>query len=134
MPTEATTDSQQQFDYQNWKSLKRELAALDILNSAHIISPVEFVKTKHHCYAIKEYANGGTVAQLLNYRGKVAVDGSGQQSQMFGKRLSELETKQVMRAVIGAITDVYEAGLAIWDLDTETLLLQIGPELAQPSV
>lgn len=47
---------------QNWKAIKRELAALDILASDFVISPEEFVKTKHHCYIVKEYANGGSVA------------------------------------------------------------------------
>ena len=46
----------------NWKSLKRELAAVDIVGSDHLIAPMEFVKTKHNCYVVKEYANGGTLA------------------------------------------------------------------------
>ena len=49
--------------------MKRELAALDILASDQVIQPEEFVKTKHHCYIVKEYANGGSLAQLLLYRG-----------------------------------------------------------------
>ena len=55
-------------DYTNWKVIKRELAALDILSSPHIVIPEEFVKTKHHCYLVKEYVNGGTLSQLLLYR------------------------------------------------------------------
>ena len=42
--------------------MKRELTALDIVESDHVIRPVEFVKTKKHCYVIKEYANGGSLA------------------------------------------------------------------------
>ena len=53
--TDASTHS-------NWKAMKRELAALDILASDHVIQPEEFVKTKHHCYIVKEYANGGSLA------------------------------------------------------------------------
>ena len=33
--------------------------------------------------------------------------------------------------VIGALNDLYEADLAVWDLSPETLLLSIGPEIAQ---
>ena len=47
------------------------MSALDILNSAYVIGPEEFVKTKHHCYVVKEFANGGTLAQLLLYRSQV---------------------------------------------------------------
>ena len=47
---------------QMWKSIRREQAALDILSSDFVILPEEFVKTKHHCYLVKEYANGGTLA------------------------------------------------------------------------
>ena len=72
-------------DYTNWKVIKRELAALDILSSPHIVIPEEFVKTKHHCYLVKEYVNGGTLSQLLLYRSQVNV---GQQRK---KRLSEQE-------------------------------------------
>lgn len=49
-------------DYSNWKALKRELSALDIVDCDNIVRPEEYVKTKHHCYVVKEYANGGTVA------------------------------------------------------------------------
>ena len=63
-----TDDNTEQTDYTRWKVIKRELAAIDVLSSDFIISPVEFVKTKHHCYIVKEYANGGTLAQLLLYR------------------------------------------------------------------
>lgn len=46
----------------SWKSLKRELAAVDIVASNYLIAPMEFVKTKHNCYVVKEYANGGSLA------------------------------------------------------------------------
>ena len=48
--------------HSNWKSVKRELAALDILACDNVIQPEEFVKTKHHCYIVKEYANGGSIS------------------------------------------------------------------------
>ena len=57
-----------QGNHSNWKAMKRELAALDILASDQVIQPEEFVKTKHHCYIVKEYANGGSIAKLLLYR------------------------------------------------------------------
>lgn len=60
---------------QHWKAIKRELAALDILGSDFVISPEEFVKTKHHCYIVKEYVNGGSVAQLLLYRSQISGAG-----------------------------------------------------------
>ena len=49
-------------NHSNWKNVKRELAALDILGCDLVIQPEEFVKTKHHCYIVKEYANGGTIS------------------------------------------------------------------------
>ena len=107
-------------DYTNWKVIKRELAALDILSSPHIVIPEEFVKTKHHCYLVKEYVNGGTLSQLLLYRSQVNV------SEQRKKRLSEQEMQIVMTSVINALKDVYELGFAIWDLSPETLLLDIG--------
>lgn len=71
MATLAQSQSSSVADYTNWKALKRELAALDILSSNYIINPEEFVKTKHHCYVVKEFANGGNLAQLLLYRSQV---------------------------------------------------------------
>jgi serine/threonine protein kinase len=64
MPKESL-NQKEPLDYSNWKAIKRELAALDILDSDNIVRPEEFVKTKHHCYVVKEYINGGTIAQLL---------------------------------------------------------------------
>ena len=103
-----------------WKLFKREVQATDILNSAFLVTPMEFVKTKHNCYLVKEYANGGSVAQLLSYRSQVGGEA----------RLSEKEAQQVTVNVLSAITDCYNQGLAIWDLSPETLLLTIGPELS----
>ena len=70
MPTNTGDNTNvDQSNHSNWKAMKRELAALDILASDQVIQPEEFVKTKHHCYIVKEYANGGSLAQLLLYRG-----------------------------------------------------------------
>ena len=57
-----------------WKATKRELTALDIVASDRVIQPVEFVKTKKHCYVIKEYANGGSLAQLLLMRSHIGIE------------------------------------------------------------
>jgi serine/threonine protein kinase len=127
MPT--GTNLQEASHQSRWKTLKRELAALDILSSNYLINPTEFVKTKHHCYIVKEYANGGSVAQLLLYRSQVSNPTKDSLAFNHKKRLSENEAKKVMADVIGAIADVYERGFAIWDLSTETLLLTIGAEL-----
>lgn len=72
MPTRSANG---QPDQSNWKAVKRELCALDILNSNYLVNPEEFVKTKHHCYIVKEYANGGNIAQLLLYRSQVMSSG-----------------------------------------------------------
>ena len=127
MPTGTTL--QEASHQSRWKAVKRELAALDILSSNYIINPTELVKTKHHCYVVKEYANGGTVAQLLLYRSQFINGNKDSPAHNHYKRLSENEAKKVMADVIGAITDVYEKGFAIWDLSPETLLLAIGAEL-----
>lgn len=93
------------------------------------------MKTKHHCYIVKEYANGGSLAQLLLYRGQDTTRGSfgraspkGNNQQLprlrnTNKRLSELETQRVIADLLSALRGIYEAGLAIWDLSPETLLL-----------
>lgn len=65
MPKESASNRNEAPDYSNWKAVKREIAALDILDCDNIVRPEEFVKTKHHCYIVKEYVNGGTIAQLL---------------------------------------------------------------------
>lgn len=57
-----TSLQEKQGSQSSWKSLKRELAAVDIISSDYLIAPMEFVKTKHNCYVVKEYANGGTLA------------------------------------------------------------------------
>ena len=113
---------------QNWKAIKRELAALDILSSDFVISPEEFVKTKHNCYIVKEYANGGSVAQLLLYRSQVGgrEKHSPDRQQRFNKRLSEKEMQKVISDLLQALRDLYSMGLGIWDLSPETLLLSIG--------
>ena len=61
---------------------------LDILGSTYFINPIEFVKTKNHCYVVKEYANFGTVAELLLYRSQLGME---VEKQHQGK-LSEQET------------------------------------------
>ena len=38
-----------------------------------------------------------------------------------------------MADLISALMAIYEAGLAVWDLSTETLLLNIGQEISQVS-
>ena len=102
MPTEAANGT---IDQQNWKATKRELAALDILNSNYLINPEEFIKTKHHCYIVKEYANGGNLAQLLLYRSQKSI--VERSSQQLNKRLSELEMKTVITGVLRAVSEVY---------------------------
>ena len=63
MPCHALDNTgMEQQNHSNWKAVKRELAALDILDSDNVIRPEEFVKTKHHCYIVKEYANGGSIS------------------------------------------------------------------------
>ena len=124
MPSTATGDHNSQI----WKAIRRELTALDILGCAYVISPEEFVKTKHHCYVVKEYANGGSVAQLLLYRsqvGNVGAKVTGENRQQRNKRLSEREMQKVVSDVLRAMRELYQAGLGIWDLSTETLLLSI---------
>ena len=108
-----------------WKSLKRELAAVDIVASSYLIAPMEFVKTKHNCYVVKEYANGGTLAQLLLYRSQMKRSPAQSSKTEPKGNLSENETKRVIRDVLCVISDVFSRGLAIWDLSPETLLLQI---------
>ena len=90
------------------------------MSSEALINPEEFVKTKHHCYVVKEYANGGTVAQLLLYRSQINRTNG---SVAYNKRLSEGEAQRVLSCVLQGLRDVYEAGLAVWDLSPETLLL-----------
>ena len=104
--------------------MKRELTALDIVASDYVIQPVEFVKTKKHCYVVKEYANGGSLAQLLLMRSHIGIE-RGIQRQ---GRLSEYEMKRVMQNILSAVNDLYDKGLAVWDLSPDSLLLNIGAE------
>lgn len=96
---------------------------MDILSSDYVIIPEEFVKTKHHCYLVKEYANGGTLAQLLLYRSQVGNAAVPNKHQLRNKRLSEREMHKVVSDLLQALRDLYSAGLAVWDLSPETLLL-----------
>lgn len=118
MPSEADPSMAQ------WKAIKRELAALDIMSSSHIVAPIEFVKTKNHCYIVTEFANGGSLASLLLMRGQLSGD-----KRVRKKRLSEWEARCVMRDVLKAVADVYDKDLAVWDLSPENILLTIGSEM-----
>lgn len=89
----------------------------------NIIQPEEFVKTKHHCYVVKEYANGGSIAQLLQYRSQKNDGSKSPTSGQRNKRFSEMETRRVMIDLLSALDAIYAAGLAFWDLSPETLLL-----------
>ena len=73
---------------------------------------------------IKEHANGGSLAQLLLIRSHIGIE-RGIQHQ--GK-LSEYEMKRVMQNILSAINDLYERGLAVWDLSPASLMLNIGAE------
>ena len=109
--------------------MKRELTVLDIVASDYVIQPVEFVKTKKHCYMIKEYANGGSLAQLLLMRSHIGIErGISHQG-----RLSEYEMKRVMQNILQAVSDLYDKGLGVWDLSPESLMLNIGAEQVDQS-
>ena len=53
--------------------MKRELSALDIIQSDYTLNPVEFIKTKNHCYLIKEFANW-SIAEILLYRSQLGME------------------------------------------------------------
>ena len=103
--------------------MKRELSALDIIQCDQIINPVEFIKTKNHCYLIKEYANW-SIAEILLYRSQLGME----LDNFHQGKLSERETQMVIRDLLIAIKDLYKNGLAIWDLSPENLMLSISTE------
>jgi serine/threonine protein kinase len=83
---------------------------------------VEFVKTKNHCYLVKELANVGSLAELLLYRSQLGME----RNLLFQGKLTETEMQMVVRGLLRAISDLYVSGLCLWDLRPETIMLNIG--------
>ncbi len=48
----------------------RELVILELLDSPNIIKVYEFIRTKNNYYMIQEFANGGSLQNLLDLKGR----------------------------------------------------------------
>lgn len=48
-----------------------ELTILEKLNSPYIMKVYEFIQTKNNLYMVQEYANGGSLQQLLEIKGRL---------------------------------------------------------------
>ena len=51
-------------------SLCREIVFLSLIHSPHVIRQVEVIKTKSNYYSVLEFANGGSLQDLLNIHGR----------------------------------------------------------------
>jgi serine/threonine protein kinase len=50
----------------------QEQIAIESLNSPHVIRKYETIRTEHNFYSVMEFANGKTLQDLINFRGRLS--------------------------------------------------------------
>ena len=69
----------------------RELVILELIDSPYVVKVYEFLRTSCSFYMIQEYANGGSLQDLLDLRGK----------------FPESVAKKLLRQIIGGLSALY---------------------------
>ena len=105
-------------DPEYWKkrmlSLCREIVFLSLINSPHVIKQVEVIKTKSNYYSVLEYANAGSLQDLLNIHG----------------RFPEKVAIELLRQIIAGCQALYEVNVMHRDLKLDNILVHF-PDLDQ---
>ena len=90
-----------------WKAIVRELCILESLDSINVIKPIEFIRTSNNLYLVQEYANGGSLQNLLDKR----------------KKFHESEAKLLLLQIIAGFKHLYEHQVVHRDLKLDNLLI-----------
>ena len=98
-------------DPQYWKkrmlSLAREMVFLSLIDSPFVIKQVEIIKTSNNYYSVLEYANGGSLQDLLNTHG----------------RFSERVAVECIRQIIEGCQALYAVNVMHRDLKLDNILV-----------
>ena len=98
-------------DPEYWKkrmlSLCRELIFLQMINSENVIRLEEIIRTKSNYYSILEYANGGSLQNLLNKR----------------QRFSENVARKCLKQIVAGCQALYEVRVMHRDLKLDNILV-----------
>ena len=99
-------------------SLCRELIFLKIIKSPHVISLEEVIRTKNNYYSVLEYANGGSLGDLLNKK----------------KRFSEKFAREAIQQIIKGCSALYRVGVMHRDLKLDNILVHFPAYEGQKAV
>lgn len=85
----------------------RELVILESIDSPHVVKVYEFFRTKNNFYMFQEFANGGSLQNLLDSK----------------KRFSEPVAKKILKQIITGMTELYNIKVAHRDLKLDNILV-----------
>jgi len=108
------TDCPPQKQKSRWNSMIRELVILELIDSPYVVKVYEFLRTSGSFYMIQEYANGGSLQDLLDLRGK----------------FPESVAKKLLRQIIGGLSALYEMKVVHRDLKLDNILISF-PNLGE---
>lgn len=98
-------------DHGYWKkrmlSLCREFIFLQMIDSPHVIKLEEIIRTRSNYYCILEFANGGSLQDLLNIK----------------QRFSEPVAKECIRQIIAGCCTLYRLRIMHRDMKLDNILI-----------
>ena len=89
------------------QSLAREILFLEMIKSKHVIGYVELIITKNNYYCITEFANGGSLQNLLNIY----------------KRFPEKVARKILKQIIAGCTAMFDVQVMHRDLKLDNILI-----------
>ena len=101
-------------NYKRFHWFTREIVLLEMFNSPHIIELYELVQTNNNFYAFIEYANGGSLQNLLNLKG----------------RFSELVAREILIQIVKGFEVLYSKKIVHRDLKLDNILVSF-PNLSE---
>jgi serine/threonine protein kinase len=90
-----------------WHSMVRELVLLELIDSPHVVKVHEFIRTRHNFYMVQDYANGGSLQNLLNLH----------------KCFPESIAKKILKQIIQGCCALYEKQVVHRDLKLDNCLI-----------
>ncbi len=101
-------------NYKRFHWFTREIVLLEMFNSPHIIELYELVQTNNNFYAFIEYANGGSLQNLLHLKG----------------RFSELVAREILIQIVKGFEVLYSKKIVHRDLKLDNILVSF-PNLSE---